>query len=162
MQLVEVQLPEIVDVPAVDGEQQSRRPHAGAIAVRASALDHDLVEPCLHARVRLASLAITPVVPLDAPCNAVKTNLAAFLVVAPHPGIRRRGNWNFAAADSVENRLSRLVRPSLPWTNERKVQRGLQAVHNPAIPCVRVALERLAHEASSENVALGIGNQQVR
>ena len=77
VQLVEVQLADVVDGLAGDGEQQPRRAQPRAVAVGAGVLDHHLVEPRLHPRVRLAALPVAAVVALDAPGDAVEADLLA-------------------------------------------------------------------------------------
>ena len=162
LQLVEVQLAELVDVAAVDREQQARRAHARALALRARALDHHLVEPLLHPRVRLASLAVAPVVPLDPPGDAVKADLASVRTAAQHLRVRRRHHLDLRRAEAVEDGLARRFRQRLPRGVEREVQQRRQAEHHPPVPRVRVVLERLAHEAAAEDAALGVRHEQVR
>ena len=70
VQFVEVQLADVVDRLAADGEEQAGRAQPRAVAVRARLLDHDLVEPLLHPRVHFAALAVAAVVTLDPPCDA--------------------------------------------------------------------------------------------
>src|SRR5205085_9053827 len=67
VQLVEVELADLVDRLAGDGEQEPGGPDPRPLAVGAGVLDHHLVEPGLHAGVRLAPLAVAAVVPLDPP-----------------------------------------------------------------------------------------------
>ena len=156
LQLVEVQLAQLVEVAAVDPEEQPRRAHARALALRARALDHHLVEPLLHARVRFAALAVPPVVPLDPARDPVKADLAPVRTAAKHLRIRRRHHLDLRGADAVEDGVANRFGQQLPRRVEREVQQLRQAEHQPAVPCVRVVLERLAHEAAAENAAVGI------
>src|SRR6185436_16328599 len=74
MQLVEVQLTDVVERLPADRERQAGGSDTRAVAVWARVLDHDLVEPRLHVRVRCASLAVPPVVPFDAARDAVEAD----------------------------------------------------------------------------------------
>ena len=89
VKLVEMQLAEIVDA-AARIEQQPGCANPRAVAVRTRALDHDLVEPRLHARVGLAALAIVSIPPLDSTRDPVEPDFTSFLIGAAHLGIRRR------------------------------------------------------------------------
>ena len=65
--------------------------------------------------------------------------------------------------DAVEDRLARRLRQHRSTASRaRSFERRGQAVHHPAVPGVRVVLERLAHEAAAEDAALRIGDQQLR
>ena len=64
--------------------------------------------------------------------------------------------------DAVEDRLARRLGQLLPRRVEREAQRLRQAVHHPAVPGVRVVLERLAHEAAAADAPLRVGDQQLR
>ena len=77
VQLVEVELADVVDGLAVDGEQQPRRADARAVAVGTGVLDHHLVEPRLHPGVGLAALPVAAVVALDAAGDAAEADLLA-------------------------------------------------------------------------------------
>src|SRR6185295_1579869 len=109
VQLVEVQLTELEDVAAVDREQQSGRTNPRAVAVGAGALDHHLVEPFLHPRVRFAALPVAPVMTLDAPGDAVEADLAAVLIVAAHLRVWRRDDPDPRGPDAVEDRAPRVL-----------------------------------------------------
>ena len=150
----------IVRPPTVNSSRVGAQ--ARAVAVRAGVLDHHLVEPRLHPRVRLAALAVAAVVALDAPRDAAEADLAALLVVAPDLRVGRR-----SAARSSSARCRRGSRPDgrlgqlLSTASRAETERLRQAEHHPAVPGVGVVLERLAHEAAAEDAALRIGNQQL-
>ena len=79
-----MQLPEIVNALAGDGEEEPRLPQAGAFAVGTRALDHYFVEPFLHPRAGFAPLAIPPVIALDTPGDALKADVLALMLVELH------------------------------------------------------------------------------
>src|SRR5262249_6808954 len=91
LELVEVELAEIVDRLAADGEAQPGGPDPRAVAVGAGELDHHIVEPGLHPGVGLATLAITPVATLDPPRDPAEADLLALPVAAASLRLRRRG-----------------------------------------------------------------------
>ena len=62
VQLVEVELADVVDGLAGDGEQQPGGADPRAVAVGAGVLDHHLVEPRLHPRAGFAALPVAAVV----------------------------------------------------------------------------------------------------
>ena len=90
VQLVEVELADVVDGLAGDGEQQPRGAQPRAVAVGAGVLDHHLVEPRLHPRAGFAALPVAAVVPLDAPRDAAEADLLALPIVALDLRVRRR------------------------------------------------------------------------
>ncbi len=162
MQLVEVHLPDVVDVPAGDREQQPAGAHPCASAVGARLLDHDLVEPGLHSRVRFATLPVPAVIAFDSPRDAVEADLPALPVAASDLRVRGREDRDALRLDAVEDRVARLLRQTVPGGIEREVQRCRQAEHHPAVPAVGVVAERLAHETAAQNAALRIRDQQLR
>ena len=87
LQLVEIELPDIVNAAPADGEEQPRRPDARALAVGARVLDHHLVEPRLHLRVRLPALAVAAIVALDTPGDAGEADFAALVLRWFHLGV---------------------------------------------------------------------------
>ena len=148
---------------AGDREQQPGRANARAVAIGTGALDHDLVEPRLHARVGLAALAIAPILSLDPAGDAAESRLH----VLPD---RRAAPWHRAASRSrscscrCRTESPRGPARGGPSTAEssEKLHRVREAEHHPPVPRVRVVLERLANEAAAEDAALRIGNEQVR
>ena len=72
-----LQLADVVDGLAGDGEQQPRGADARAVAVGTGVLDHHLVEPGLHPGARFAALPVAAVVPLDPPRDAAEADLLA-------------------------------------------------------------------------------------
>src|ERR1039457_2947865 len=78
VQLVEMELTDVVDALALDGEEQPGGTHARAFAVGAGVLYHHFVEPRLHAGARLAALPVAPIVPFDAPRDPAKADRFAF------------------------------------------------------------------------------------
>jgi hypothetical protein len=89
MKFVEVELAEMVDVFAGDREEQSREADPRSVAVRASMLNHHLVEPCFHARARFAALPVSTVVPFDAARNSAEADFFSFPGVAFDLCVRR-------------------------------------------------------------------------
>jgi hypothetical protein len=162
VELIEVHLADVVERAAGDGEQLPRPSQPRALAVRADLLDHHLVEPRFHPRVRLAALAVMAVVALDAPGDAVEADLTAFPVVAPDSCVGRRLQDDLARLDAVQDRGPGRLGQLIPWGIEREAQRHREAEHHPAVPGIGVVLERLANEAAAENAALRIRNQQLR
>ena len=77
VQLVEVELADVVDGLAGDGEQQPGGAEPRAVAVGAGVLDHHLVEPRLHPGAGFAALPVAAVVPLDAPRDPAEADLLA-------------------------------------------------------------------------------------
>ena len=161
LQLVEVELPDVVNGAAADGEQQPRRPDARALAVGARVLDHHLVEPRLHLRARLAALAVAAIVALDAPGDAAEADFAALVLRRLHLGVGRRRHRDLPRLDAVEDGLADFLGQLLPRRVERETERVRQAEHHPSVPGIRVVLERLAHEAAAEDAALRIGDEQL-
>src|SRR4029078_13524703 len=78
-QLVEVQLPDLVQGLAADGEEHARRADPRTVAVRTDVLAHHLVEPLLHSRVGLAALAVAAIPALDTRGDARETDFPADL-----------------------------------------------------------------------------------
>src|SRR5262249_11881700 len=103
LQLVEVELSDLVDRLSADGEERSRPAQPCAAAVGAALLDHPLVEPCLHVRVRLAALPVAAVVALDAPRDAAEADLASLVLLARHLRVGRRLHRDLPRLDAVEN-----------------------------------------------------------
>ena len=123
VQLVEVELSHVVDRPAADREERPGGAQPRAVAVGTRLLDHHLVEPGFHVRVRLAALAIAPIVALDTAGDAVPGQLAALLVrLQPHLGVRRRTQRNLPL-DAEEDRLANLLRLLAPGRIEGEVER---------------------------------------
>src|SRR5215211_3046953 len=114
MELVEVKLADIVKGLAANREQQSCRPDARAIAVRARVLDHHLIQPSFHTRAGLVALAVPAIMPLDAARDALEANLAALPFRMFHLGFGREQNRDFSRLDAVENRLSSVLGERLP------------------------------------------------
>ena len=104
VELVEVHLPDVVEGAAADGEEQPRGAQPGALAVGTDLLDHHLVEPRFHPRVRLSPLPVVAIVALDAPGDAVEADLASFPVVATDLGVGRRVQHDLPRLDAVEDR----------------------------------------------------------
>ncbi len=162
MQFVEVELRDVVDGPAVDGEEQPGRPKPGAAAIGTRALHHDLVEPRLHLRTALAALAVAAVVAFDAPGDPVEADVLAFPVVSPDAGLRWRRQPDLPRVDAVQDRVPRAVRQLVPRHVEREAEGRREAVHHAAVPGVRVVAERFANEAAAANATLRVGYQQFR
>ena len=160
MQLIEVELPHLVDVLALDREQQPRRAQPCATAVGADVLDHDLVEPRFHPRIGFAPLPIAAVLALDAPGNAVEADFLAFVIVALDLGFGRRGEARLSSDRSRRGSHCRAfsVR-SFHGVSSEKFRLFDEAVHHPAVPGVGVVLECLLHEAAADDAALWIGNR---
>ncbi len=114
VQLVEVELADVVDGLAGDGEQQPRGPDARAVAIGAGVLHHHFVEPGLHARVRLAALPVAAVVPLDPPGDSAEADLLAFPVVALHLRLGRRRRARSSASMPYEDRVAHRVPAASP------------------------------------------------
>src|SRR5262245_59116310 len=161
MQLVEIHLADLVDVFAGNGEQQPGRAEPGAVAIGAGKLDHHLVQPGLDTGTRLAALAVSAVIPLDAPRNPVEAHLLPFPIVALHFRIGRRHGRDFLL-DAVEDGVARRLRQALPRLFERETQSLCEAVHYSAVPGVGIVLERLAHEAAADDAPLRVRNEQLR
>ena len=163
VQLVEVQLSNVVDRLAADGEQQPRR--AQTRAPLQSGHVCSTITLSSHAsmpRVRLAALAVAAVVALDAARDAVEADLAPFLLVARRPSRR-------AACDQRPSRArcrrgshrARASGRSFHGVSSEKPSALRQAVHHAPVPGVRVVAERLAHEAAAADAALRVGHQQL-
>ena len=90
VELVEIELAELVDGLACNGEAEPGGPEPRAVAVGAGVLDHHAVEPGLHPGVRLAFLPVTAVAPLDPPGDSAEADLLALPVVAASLRLRRR------------------------------------------------------------------------
>src|SRR5262249_10116555 len=90
-QLVEMKLPDLVEIFALDGEEQAGGADPGSAAIGAGVLDHDLVEPGFHAGAGFAALAVAAVVALDAAGDAAEADSFAFAVFAAYFGFGRRG-----------------------------------------------------------------------
>ena len=161
LQLVEVQLPDVVDGLAFDGEQQAAGPQPRPRAVGARVLDHHLVEPLLHSGVGFSALAIAAVVALDAARDAVEADFLALVVVPPYSRFGRRRQHDLLRIDAVEHRLPHLLLQIFPWRVEREVEPLRQAEHHAAVPRVRVVLEGLLDEATAADAALRIGDEQI-
>jgi hypothetical protein len=99
LQLVEVELPDLEDRLAFDGEQESGRAQPRALAVRTRVLDHHLVEPLLHLRIGFTALTIPAIPALDPPRDAVEADLLAFVIVAPDLGFRWRRQHHLLRVD---------------------------------------------------------------
>ena len=162
VELVEVQLAEVVDRFFRDGEELAGRAQARAVAVRAGALDHHLVEPLFHPRVHLPLLAVAAIVPLDAPRDPVEPDLPSVMVVAVDLGVGRRAHRDRPRIDAVEDGVARSFRQVLPRTVERELLRQREAVHHQAVPRVGVVLEGLAHEAATQDASVRIRHEQLR
>ena len=162
MQLVEVELSHVVDVLSADGEEKPRRPYPRAIAVGTGVLDHHLVEPLLHLRVRLASLPIAPVPAFDASGDAWKADLPSGPLAPRVLGARRRNQFDLLWLDAVENRLARALGQLLPGRVEREPDGLRQAEHLHAIPGLGVVAERFFDEAAVGDTPLDVGHEQIR
>ena len=161
MQLVEVQLAEVVDGLARDGEQEPRGADARAVAVRTDVLDHHLVEPGLHLGAGFAALTVAAIVPLDPSRDPAESHFLPFPVVTLDFCFRRRGQHDLLRVDPVQDRSAHAVGQIGPARLERKAQGLREAVHHPAIPGVRVVPERLLHEAAADDAALRIGDEEL-
>ena len=163
VQLVEMQLADVVDGLACDREQQPR----GADAARR----------CSRGRCARPSPCRATPPSRSSPRRAAgsggsSARSAARCRRSRLPCLRCSSRLTFAsggvvhhdllAFDAVEDRVADLLGQLLPRRVERELQRLRQAVHHPAVPRVRVVLERLAHEAAAEDAALRVGNQQLR
>src|SRR5688500_9034840 len=125
-------------------------------------LDHHLVEPGFHARAALAALAIPAVVPLDASRDPMEADLLALPVLAFGLRLGRCDDRDLLRLDAVQDRAVHRLRQILPRRIEREAQHLREAVHDPAVPRLRIVPERLADEATARNAALWIGNEQLR
>ena len=122
VQLVEVELPELVDRLAGDREQQARRAEPRAVAVGAGVLDHHLVEPRFHPRVGFAALAVAPVVALDAAGDAAEADLLALRDRRASPSRRAATSARASSARCRRgSRLRAVSGRSLPRRVEREV-----------------------------------------
>src|SRR3954469_11581461 len=110
---VEVHVPAVVDRLAADGEERPGGAQPRAVAIGARVLDHHLVEPRFHFRVRLAALPVAPVVAFDAPRDARPADLAPFLLLAPNLRVWR-GDHPHLLVDAVQNRVPRLLAQLVP------------------------------------------------
>ena len=90
MQLVEIQITHFVDGLTRDRELQPGRPEPGAVAIRAGALHHHLIQPRFHPRAGFAPLPVAAVVALDTPRDSMEADLVAVEFVALHLGVRRQ------------------------------------------------------------------------
>src|SRR5213075_2502875 len=75
VQLIEMELADVVNGLARNGEQQPGCADPGAVAIGARVLDHHLVEPGLHPGACFASLPVAAVIPLDAPRDSAEADL---------------------------------------------------------------------------------------
>ena len=161
VQLVEVQLADLVNGPAADLEQQPRRRKPRPLTIGTGVLHHDLVEPRLHPRVRFAALPVAAVVALDPARDAAESDLPAFVAGTLDLRVGRGDEGDLARFDAVENGGPGALGKILPGHVEPEAERGGEAEHHPAIPRVRVVLERLAHEAAARDAAVRVRNQEL-
>ena len=113
MQLIEVQVAEIVDGLAGDGEEQAGCAQPRTVAIGTGALHHDFFKPLFHACAGFAALAVTAIVPLDAARNAAETDLFAFPIVAYDLRFGRHGELQFLL-DAIEDEVAHALRQLLP------------------------------------------------
>src|SRR5262245_22165139 len=103
MELVEVELAQIVDGLAGDREAKPRGPHTGTLAVGAGVLDHNVIEPGFHPRVRLGLLPIPAIASFDPPGDPAEADLLALPVIATSLRLRRRCEHDLPI-DAIEDR----------------------------------------------------------
>ena len=104
----------------VNSSRVARTPRA--VAVGTGVLDHHLVEPRLHPRVRLAALPVAAVVALDPPRDAAEADLLALPVVALDLRVGRREQRDLLRLDAVEDRVARRLGQLLPRRVEREAR----------------------------------------
>ena len=99
---------------------------------------------------------------LDSPCDPVEAHFPAFVLVAPHLRIGRRAHRHLVRLDAVENGVPCGFGQVLPGHIEREIDRHREAVHHPAVPRVRVVLERFTYKAAAADAPLRVRDQQLR
>ena len=161
MQLVEVKLAGIVDALARNREQQPGGADARAFAVGAGVLHHHLVEPRFHAGVRFAALPIAAVMPLNAARDSSETELLAGLLFALDLRVGRQSERELLMLQAIQNRVPHRFGKLLPGRFEGKTQLLRQAVHHMPVPGVGVVLEGFFHEATAQDAAARVGDQQL-
>src|SRR5690606_35547682 len=106
----------------------------------------------LHAGARFATLPVAAVVALDAAGDAAEADLLSFPLLARNLRLGRRSDRDLAI-DSVEDRRAHWLGQLVPRRVEREGQLPGEAVHDPAVPRVRVVAVRFTDEAAAPDAA---------
>src|ERR1019366_1276101 len=162
VQLVEVELADVVDALALDGEEQPRGTHTRTFAIGAGVLHHHFVEPRLHAGARLAALPVAPVLPFDAPRDPAEADRLALRFFPLGLRLPRGDQRAFPVVEPLQDGVPHRLRQLLPRHVQRETESLGKAVHYATVPGVRVVLERFAHKAPADNAAPRVWHQQLR
>ncbi len=134
VQFVEVELADLVDGLALDGEQQPGGPDARAVAIGAGVLHHHLVEPGLHPGTGFAALPVAAVVPLDAPRDSAEADLLAFRVFAFDLRLGRHADHDLLAIEPVQDRVAHRSRAASPRAFRARSEAPSTGCTSPARP----------------------------